>query len=78
MYLLNGAAIVHLKNMTLQENIYYIACHFKLNASIQYLSKKNLPTLLLEMQIKFDLNYSASIKELRMRKIKQLVTKMLF
>ena len=70
MYLLNGTAIVHLKNMTLQGNIYYIACHFKLNASIQY--------LLLEMQIKFDLNYSALIKELRMRKIKQLVTKMLF
>ena len=69
MYLLNGAAIVHLKNMTLQGNIYYIACHFKLNASISF--KKNLPTLLLEMQIKFDLNYSALIKELRMRKIKQ-------
>ena len=77
MYLLNGAAIVHLKNMTLQGNIYYIACHFKLNASIG-IFQKNLPTLLAEMQIKFDLNYSALIKELRMRKIKQLVTKMLF
>ena len=39
-YLLNGAAIVHLKNMTLQGNIYYIACHFKLNASIGIFQKE--------------------------------------